>query len=106
MMTATTRTRTRNHNKHTPKRKGKARPNRVGIPMDPQEYEGRRLCAQRAVDRVHGPGKYRVVGQPGEMLNLVKWVDYKMLPMPEAAPAMPAVQGRIHRASMRSSHAA
>ena len=103
MMTAT---RERTNSKRPLKRKGKARPNRVGIPIDPEEYERRRLYAQSTVDRVHGPGKYRVVGEPGEMLSLIKWVDYKMLPMPQETPVMPAVQGRIHRASMRSSHAA
>lgn len=73
------RTRRAGQDSETPKRKGKSRPNRVGIPMDPEEYEARRINAQRAVDRYHGPGRYRVVGEPGEMLYLVNWVDYPLL---------------------------
>ncbi len=56
--------------------------NRVGIPADPCEYEQRRILAQQVVDSYHGPRRYRVVGKPGEMLHLVKWVDYPLLPAP------------------------
>ncbi len=70
-----------------PKRKGKSRPNRVGIPIDPEEYEARRINAQRAVDRYHGPGRYRVVGEPGEMLHLVNWIDYPLLSTADKAAA-------------------
>jgi hypothetical protein len=70
---------TRRTSKNGAKRKGKPRPNRVGIPLDPVEYEARRINAQRAVDRYHGPGRYRVIGEPGEMLHLVNWVDYPLL---------------------------
>lgn len=75
-------TRPRTTGKRRGKRKGKARANRVGIPLDPLEYEARRIHAQRAVDRYHGPGRYRVVGEPGEMLDLVSWVDYPLLAQP------------------------
>jgi len=71
--------RSRSASRSAPKRKGKSRPNRVGIPLDPMEYEARRIAAQRAVDRYHGPGKYRVVGEPGEMLHLVNWIDFPLL---------------------------
>ena len=54
--------------------------NRVGIPADPCEYEQRRILAQQVVDSYHGPRRYRVVGKPGEMLRLVAWVDYPLLP--------------------------
>ena len=73
------RTRRAKNDNAAPKRKGKSRPNRVGIPLDPEEYEARRINAQRAVDRYHGPGRYRVVGEPGEMLHLVNWVDFPLL---------------------------
>ncbi len=90
-MILSTRTRRATHeiDAETPKRKGKSRPNRVGIPMDPQEYEARRINAQRAVDRYHGPGRYRVVGEVGEMLYLVNWVDYPLLTQVQRNPHRP-----------------
>jgi len=81
------RTASRIEDEETPKRKGKSRPNRVGIPIDPEEYEARRVNAQRAVDRYHGPGRYRVVGEPGEMLHLVNWVEYPLIMAVELAAA-------------------
>lgn len=78
-MILNTKSRTAATSEDAPKRKGKSRPNRVGIPIDPEEYEARRINAQRAVDRYHGPGRYRVVGEPGEMLYLVNWVDFPLL---------------------------
>ena len=93
-------TRTRRATRRGSKRKGKPRPNRVGIPPDPMEYEARRIHAQKAVDRHHGPGRYRVVGEPGEMLHLVHWVDCPLL---AAAPKNPLqrIEGATH-----ASHAA
>lgn len=76
--------------------------NRVGIPVDPCEYERRRLLAQQVVDRYHGSRRYRVVGKPGEMLQLVKWVDYPLLPAAQINHEVP----RTAVASMRSSAAA
>ncbi len=45
----------------------------AAIPIDPDEYERRRRCAQMTVDRVHGPRRYRVLGEPGQMIRLVPW---------------------------------
>ena len=102
-MILNTTTRKATHSDETPKRKGKSRPNRVGIPMDPEEYEARRVNAQRAVDRYHGPGRYRVVGEPGEMLYLVNWVDYPLLTTAGAAAAHRPLK---NIAQVAASHAA
>ena len=93
-------TRNRRTPRNGPKRKGKSRPNRVGIPLDPVEYEARRINAQKAVDRYHGPGRYRVVGEPGEMLTVVNWVDFPLLSHGQTQPLK-----RIETAA-HTSHAA
>jgi hypothetical protein len=45
---------------------------RVVIPLDPRDYERRRMHAQRIVDEYYGRGVYYVVGRPGEMLQVVQ----------------------------------